>query len=345
MTVDTSYLVGNPVYQGGSPQPTQGTVDPTGYVQRELDNQTSDSRSGLAAAALNGGTQPTTPAPTPVPAGTVNPTRNDIGQYYHVAAPSTGTEYSGGPVGVTVTYPNGQTANEFYTPKTQEEYNNLASNGWKYNVTADMSSLMQSPQVAQGLDALTSSELSQRNAITQAMQNRLSDITQAEAQTQEQLPQELAANRAGFGGRGMLFSSGFANSEQNLLDAVARRMAGFEQDANTERVDSNTKLQSFLDSLNQRRVGLYGQQAEYDNKQLQDADVRSAIERQLGLLGGKDVIPGQKMPTPAPTKTPVKAPTKAKISTPLKLTKAPKATKITTKAASKAVAKKAKRSK
>lgn len=52
MTISpSSYAVGARVYRGGSSAPTRGTVDPMGYVDRSL-NQPSDSRSGLAAAAL-----------------------------------------------------------------------------------------------------------------------------------------------------------------------------------------------------------------------------------------------------------------------------------------------------
>lgn len=47
----SSYAVGNRVYGGGSSAPTMGTVDPVGYVDRSL-NAPSDSRSGLASAAL-----------------------------------------------------------------------------------------------------------------------------------------------------------------------------------------------------------------------------------------------------------------------------------------------------
>jgi hypothetical protein len=46
-----SYGRGKPVYDG-SFAPTQGTVDPSGYIDRSLNNP-SDSRSGLAQAALN----------------------------------------------------------------------------------------------------------------------------------------------------------------------------------------------------------------------------------------------------------------------------------------------------
>ncbi len=51
------YLAGNRVYRHGSSAPTRGTVDPSGYVERELRNrmlsqEPSQSRSGLAQAAL-----------------------------------------------------------------------------------------------------------------------------------------------------------------------------------------------------------------------------------------------------------------------------------------------------
>lgn len=47
-----SYGRGQPVYSNGSHAPTTGTVDPSGYIDRSLNNP-SDSRSGLAAAALD----------------------------------------------------------------------------------------------------------------------------------------------------------------------------------------------------------------------------------------------------------------------------------------------------
>lgn len=47
-----SYAAGNDVYGGGSPQATMGTTDPSGYVDRSLNNPSS-SRSGLAQAAIS----------------------------------------------------------------------------------------------------------------------------------------------------------------------------------------------------------------------------------------------------------------------------------------------------
>lgn len=47
-----SYGRGQTVYGNGSHAPTSGTVDPSGYIDRSLNNP-SDSRSGLAAAALD----------------------------------------------------------------------------------------------------------------------------------------------------------------------------------------------------------------------------------------------------------------------------------------------------
>jgi hypothetical protein len=47
------YSAGNKVYGAGRSNPTSGTVDPSGYIDRGLNNQTSDRRSGLAQAAFN----------------------------------------------------------------------------------------------------------------------------------------------------------------------------------------------------------------------------------------------------------------------------------------------------
>lgn len=68
-----SYGRGQPVYSNGSHAPTSGTVDPSGYIDRSLNNP-SDSRSGLAAAALDrlSGTNPTAPqSPGVLPLGDV----------------------------------------------------------------------------------------------------------------------------------------------------------------------------------------------------------------------------------------------------------------------------------
>ncbi len=57
------YAAGQKIYNGGSSAATQGTVDPSGYIQRGMNNQfspqplgadgMSDQRSGLASAALD----------------------------------------------------------------------------------------------------------------------------------------------------------------------------------------------------------------------------------------------------------------------------------------------------
>lgn len=52
MASENSYLGGDPVYRGGSSAPTMGTVDPMGYINREL-NKPSQTRSGIAQAALS----------------------------------------------------------------------------------------------------------------------------------------------------------------------------------------------------------------------------------------------------------------------------------------------------
>lgn len=56
------YAAGSTVYGNGTTHPTDGTVDPSGYIDRELSKvmQPSQTRSGLASAALqriNGGQQ------------------------------------------------------------------------------------------------------------------------------------------------------------------------------------------------------------------------------------------------------------------------------------------------
>lgn len=47
------YSAGNKVYGAGRSNPTSGTVDPTGYVDRGFNNAASQRRSGLAQAAFS----------------------------------------------------------------------------------------------------------------------------------------------------------------------------------------------------------------------------------------------------------------------------------------------------
>lgn len=66
-----AYSAGNKVYGSGRSNPTNGTVDPAGYVKRE-----SDKRSGLAAAAmrrLEGNQQPQTAQTVPGQTGQLPP--------------------------------------------------------------------------------------------------------------------------------------------------------------------------------------------------------------------------------------------------------------------------------
>lgn len=46
------YAAGRKVYGGGRSNPTSGTVDPTGYIERSANNMASDRRSGLAQSAI-----------------------------------------------------------------------------------------------------------------------------------------------------------------------------------------------------------------------------------------------------------------------------------------------------
>lgn len=83
MASENPYLAGKPVYNGGSNAPTHGTVDPMGYIEREI-NQPSQKRSGLAQAALQKlqvpPQDPATAAPITPMGKTIDFTINSTGQ-------------------------------------------------------------------------------------------------------------------------------------------------------------------------------------------------------------------------------------------------------------------------
>lgn len=71
----SSYLTGNRVYNGGTNNPTSGTLNPSGYISRELRKKQSSRRSGLAATALRMQQKtPTTKSTPVVPPTPKNPT-------------------------------------------------------------------------------------------------------------------------------------------------------------------------------------------------------------------------------------------------------------------------------
>lgn len=91
-----SFLNGKRMYRGTSHAPDSGRKDPAGYIQRGLKNKQSDSRSGLAAAALNlrdrinGGQQTVRPPIIPQPLTPVGPglMKDRRGRIYNANPPS-----------------------------------------------------------------------------------------------------------------------------------------------------------------------------------------------------------------------------------------------------------------
>ena len=73
-----AYSAGNKVYGAGRPHPTSGPVDPTGYIERNMKKDSSNRRSGLAAAAtrrLQGGMPESSQLQQPVAPGQGGPNK------------------------------------------------------------------------------------------------------------------------------------------------------------------------------------------------------------------------------------------------------------------------------
>lgn len=233
------YLVGNRVYRHGSHAPTMGTVDPTGYVERELRKRMLDpisqTRSGLASAALQRlqGNRTT----GLMPPRTVTPTRQ-IQPYQ----PTPVQFQPGGtaPVGV-----GGNTAlnAKLAAVKAQhyaEQQQQLAAAKAKQAARPKVSStgkVTPAKPTALPFDMEAQTEkinaadtLGQlRNMILAQRQQAESQYSAGQHELDMQQPQQERSLLNNFGSRGLAFGSGYGVGLGNLENALAGQRAGLDQ--------------------------------------------------------------------------------------------------------------------
>ena len=230
----TNYSAGNNIYGSGSAQATMGTVDPTGYIDRSLNNP-SQSRSGLAQAAiqrLQGGTAglqggPQTAANYGAPAGlTANPidaAANSIAPVVPGQQISQSVLNQNSPADISLAQQN-SAAGAIPVPKVAP-----------LNVNS-IGQISLPPSQSLPLDAdLAAQEAAQTSAANnqltqfQNQQQQLAAQYALSAHNQsEKFPGVLNALLANYGsGRGLGFSSGYGtaynndqNTQQQALDAL-----------------------------------------------------------------------------------------------------------------------------
>lgn len=208
-----NYSAGNAVYNGGSPQATQGTVDPTGYIDRSLNNP-SQSRSGLAQAAIQRLQAPTGalgPGPQEAPPATAAS---------YGAQPSQSVLGSNSPADQNIAMQQ-QAAANLPIPKVAPLNVNAIG---QISLPASQSLPLDADLAAQEA-AQTSAANNQLTQYQNQQQALASNYALAAHQAQDKMPGVLNTLLANYGsGRGLGFSSGYGSAYNNDQDTFQQQL-------------------------------------------------------------------------------------------------------------------------
>lgn len=219
MTTAADYLAGSRVYNGGTNNPTSGTNDPTGYIQRGINQLASQRRSGLAATALRQLRPGIIPNPGIQPAAQLPSTP----QQHTVTTSPTGRLI------LTPTTTQGATPDQILSPQNVLPYDDATA---AQQVAAAKS-------YSDQLDAI--------NAARNALQNKVAGEEHALDTNAPNLYRQLLNHYAG---RGMAYSSGYGVGYGQTTDQIANQRAGYENELQSGLAGYDQQQQSADDSYN-----------------------------------------------------------------------------------------------
>lgn len=257
------YAAGRKVYGGGRSNPTSGTVDPTGYIERSANTMASQRRSGLARSAISrrmrrGG--PTTGAdplanvsgawagdtqsqPAPPVAAPVAPTPSPTGQIY---SSGNGSTQRGPGAAINRAVNNAGIMNEQRAENLQQQE---AVDNWvpPIDPVAEQQEADAEAERGRFLAELTKQENDFRGASARRM-NML----------QEQLPLVTGAITDDFAARGMGRSGRHALERGNVERDYAGRMTREGEDLNSRITDianarggKNSEIEAMINRIRQ----------------------------------------------------------------------------------------------
>lgn len=273
------YLAGNKVYRHGSSAPTRGTVDPTGYVDRELRKRMipqdpSQARSGLAAAAMQrlqggSGVQRFT-QPYQSPGSNVRRSIQPVGGNWGGAANSA----------LTAKMAAVKAEHAAQQQQMQEQLRMKIAARPKVSPVGKVSPSKPKPvakptalpwdmdSMQQKIDA--GDELGQlRNMLMAARQGTQREYGDTMQEINQQQPEEERGLLNNFGGRGMAFSSGYGMGVGNLQNrfagmrgsaqqALADRLSEFQNQETQGNATYNKRLVAIQQMLAQKLSGRAG---------------------------------------------------------------------------------------
>lgn len=267
------------VFNGSQPHATSGTVNPEGYVDREL-NKPSQTRSGLAGAALrrlNGGAQQQTQPRQPhISNRGVAPVRTPQG---HIVNQNRNPGVQGTPVGnhpqaprmVATAASSGSLPPSTPTPEPTYAMGALQSPAQPNTQVPNQPAghIPLDPGIANLIAQQQTAEAQFEGNHQQSLNDALARGTEQQGLIQHQAPLQEAAVNAGFGGRGMFYSTGHDQALTNLHDSIARKLADLQQQ---ETIDQR----NYGEAVASGQTRLADQIAQDYQKNAQLADQQSA---------------------------------------------------------------------
>lgn len=260
------YAAGRKVYGGGRSNPTSGTVDPTGYIERSANNMASERRSGLASSAISRrmrrggpttGVDPlagiagvsvdpvtgqktqtampvaTAPAPTPTPTGQIYSSGNTSTQ-----------RGPGAPINRAV-----ESAGIMHDQKMENRQQQEAVNNWEPPL--DPIGEIEAAEAEAERGRFLAELNRQENDFRGASARRLSKL-------QEQLPLATGMITDDFASRGMGFSGRHATERGNIEREYANRITGEQEDLTSRLADianarggKNSEIEAMINRIRQ----------------------------------------------------------------------------------------------
>lgn len=210
------YLAGNKVYRSGSHAPTVGTVDPTGYIERELrkrmfDQQASQTRSGLAATALRRIQQPSYSAPRTQPMASAGIPTNAALQAKIAAVKAQHLAEL-----------QQQKLSQAARPKVSPVGKITSSQAKPTALPWDMNAMTEKINAGDVLGQLRNQLMAARQDAQKNYTSTLNDLNQQQPAAERGLLNQ-------FGGRGLAFSSGYGMGVGDLQNKFAGARSGAQQ--------------------------------------------------------------------------------------------------------------------
>lgn len=271
------YAAGRKTYGGGRSNPTSGTVDPTGYIDRSANNMASQRRSGLASSAISRRLNPISRATAAAQSQTAAPT----GQVAFGMGAAQPGQFGGSPTGQNYTPPAPVQSGAPYdslreanpnspalqiNPQGRDPLTGVVGHYSPQMIAQNAENAQQQQQVdswEKPIDPLEETRAAELEAERQrflaelmgqetnfrsAAGRRIREIEQQRPQATERLTDDFAARGMGFSGRHTVDRGDLENRFAGMISGENEDLANRLAQINAARGGKTSEIQALLNS-------------------------------------------------------------------------------------------------